>query len=380
MTKDLIKHFPVRRSLTRGVASATAAAGPRGGRRSIVAGRPAAHPGAGGRERQRQDHHGALHRRSGGAQGGEGCLLARRVARASGWTSATRPSLRRLQMVFQNPDEALNPHRTVGDDVAAAPGAADGAVTSPRRDREAGRLLQSVRLGPDPTSVRTPGQLSGGEKQRVAIARAFASNPDALILDESVSALDVSVQASILNLLIELQGEPGQRLSVHLPRPGRGLLPGRRHRGDVSGAGRGDRADRTVLHAALPSLHRGAALAVPRFDPAAALRCASAGRRPAQRGRSRPAVAVSTPAARACLGDICREQEPPWQEAGPAIAIAATSHRNGELAARCKLSTNRAMSAEQNRQRCGVTTSVCSRSGRPADDVVTSPAGCCSCC
>jgi peptide/nickel transport system ATP-binding protein len=113
--------------------------------------------------------------------------------------------LRHVQYVFQNPEEALNPYLTIGETLRRPFMSLLG-----RSRREAGAaalaLLAAVRL-PASYLSRLPHQLSGGEKQRVAIARAFATNPDLLIADEAVSALDVSIQASILNLLDELQCE-----------------------------------------------------------------------------------------------------------------------------------------------------------------------------
>jgi peptide/nickel transport system ATP-binding protein len=117
----------------------------------------------------------------------------------------TSDIFRRLQIVFQNPAETLNPYLSVGEILRRplmrlldqTPGELDTAVDE---------LLRAVHLSSDYAS-RVPGQLSGGEKQRVAIARAFAPNPDLLIADEPVTSLDVSVQASILNLFNELQRE-----------------------------------------------------------------------------------------------------------------------------------------------------------------------------
>jgi peptide/nickel transport system ATP-binding protein len=119
-------------------------------------------------------------------------------------------TLRHLQMVFQNPDEALNPYLSVGISLRRP------LITLLKKsEREADAmvrdLLAAVRLPPE-YAGRMPGQLSGGEKQRVAIARAFASHPDLLLADEPVSSLDVSVQASILNLLNELQSEQGSSM------------------------------------------------------------------------------------------------------------------------------------------------------------------------
>lgn len=114
-------------------------------------------------------------------------------------------TLRHLQMVFQNPEEAFNPYMTVGQSLRRPLMTLLGKSYR-EANEEVERLLEAVRLPPS-YAERLPGQLSGGEKQRIAIARAFASNPDLLICDEPVSSLDVSVQASILNLLNEMQVE-----------------------------------------------------------------------------------------------------------------------------------------------------------------------------
>jgi len=119
-------------------------------------------------------------------------------------------TLRHLQMVFQNPEDALNPYLTVGTSLRR-PIMILAKKTAQEADAEVERLLAAVRL-PSEYAMRMPGQLSGGEKQRIAIARAFATHPELLIADEPVSSLDVSVQASILNLLNRLQVEEGSAL------------------------------------------------------------------------------------------------------------------------------------------------------------------------
>jgi len=108
-----------------------------------------------------------------------------------------------LQMVFQNPDSTMNPSYSVGHQIGRP---LHRFKTVPRHQvhDEVIRLLRAVRLDPS-YYHRLPRQLSGGEKQRVGIARAFASRPDLVLCDEPVSALDVSVQAAVLNLLMEIQ-------------------------------------------------------------------------------------------------------------------------------------------------------------------------------
>ena len=116
-----------------------------------------------------------------------------------------RETLRSVQMVFQNPEESLNPHLTIGESLRRPMQTLAGRSRA-EADAAVPGLLNAVGLDPA-FARRTPGRLSGGEKQRVAIARAFAAQPDLLLFDEAVSALDVSVQASILNLLNDIQRE-----------------------------------------------------------------------------------------------------------------------------------------------------------------------------
>ncbi len=111
--------------------------------------------------------------------------------------------LRELQMIFQNPDATLNPRRSAGEAIARPLRLFSTVPTAEIRD-EAVRLLEAVRLGAEYYD-RLPRQLSGGEKQRVAIARAFAGRPSLVLCDEPLSALDVSVQVAVMNLLLEFQ-------------------------------------------------------------------------------------------------------------------------------------------------------------------------------
>jgi peptide/nickel transport system ATP-binding protein len=116
-----------------------------------------------------------------------------------------RRGRRPLQMVFQDPYASLDPRMTAGESVAEA--IARGAISGrAARRREAERLIEQVGL-PAGTVDRLPGELSGGQRQRVALARALAGRPDVIIADEITSALDVSTQGAVLNLVRELQRE-----------------------------------------------------------------------------------------------------------------------------------------------------------------------------
>lgn len=115
--------------------------------------------------------------------------------------------IKEMQMVFQNPDSTLNPSYPIGKQISRPLKRFKIVPNNQIRDRVI-NLLRAVRLD-GYYYERLPRQLSGGEKQRVGIARALASRPDLVICDEPVSALDVSVQASVLNLLMDLQEEFG---------------------------------------------------------------------------------------------------------------------------------------------------------------------------
>jgi len=115
--------------------------------------------------------------------------------------------IKELQMIFQNPDSTLNPSFSVGRQIAR-PLVRFKTVPRHQVREEAIRLLNAVKLD-ESYYDRLPRQLSGGEKQRVGIARAFAARPDLVVCDEPVSSLDVSVQAAVLNLLLEIQREFG---------------------------------------------------------------------------------------------------------------------------------------------------------------------------
>ena len=222
------------------------------------------------------------------------------------------------QIVFQHPDSSLNPMKRIGPSLAR-PLVLRGLRRGERR-RRVRELLESVRLDPD-YGARWPAALSGGEKQRVAIARALAMAPKFLVLDEPVSALDVSTQASIMRLLAELR----RRLSASylLISHDLSLVRHVASRVGVMYLGRLVEIGSVEEIFRAPSHPYTAALlsAVPRPDPAA----------PARPIRLEGSVPSAQRPPTGCrfhtrcpqkIGRVCEEVEPPWQHASGTHSIA----------------------------------------------------------
>jgi peptide/nickel transport system ATP-binding protein len=118
-----------------------------------------------------------------------------------------RPYRREMQMIFQDPYGSLNPRRRVGS-IIGDPFAIHKTATSTERKRRVQEVMELVGLNPEHYN-RFPAEFSGGQRQRIGVARALAFRPKLIVCDEPVSALDVSIQAQIINLLADLQAELG---------------------------------------------------------------------------------------------------------------------------------------------------------------------------
>ena len=202
-----------------------------------------------------------------------------------------------MQMIFQDPISSLNPRRKVRDIVMEPL-----TIWKRGRPRSAAalvdRTLEEVGIDPARAAESQAHQFSGGQCQRISIARSLVLDPSLIICDEPVSALDVSVQAQVLNLLEDLKAQPRPDADLHRPRPRRGQEHQRPRRGDVPRqAVRGGAERRPVPGAGAPVHERAAGV-----DPGARPR-----RRRRRRSRSSASrrrrccprrAAASTPAAR----------------------------------------------------------------------------------
>jgi peptide/nickel transport system ATP-binding protein len=228
----------------------------------------------------------------------------------SGLSQRTLEMMRHLQIVFQNPEDALNPYLTVGQSLRR-PLMRMRGLKKEEADEAVAQLLSDVRLPPDYAS-RLPSQLSGGEKQRAALARAFAANPDLLIADEPVSSLDVSVQASILNLIASLQEEHDSAVLfishdlavvAYLSDQVAVIYAG--HLMEVADAG-------TLLEPPYHPYTEALLSAIPLIDPDAEQKqIRLEGDVPSQIGRI--SGCPFHPRCPRFIGDICVEETPPWQ-------------------------------------------------------------------
>lgn len=227
---------------------------------------------------------------------------------------------REIQLVFQNPDASLNPRRRVGSILGRPLELFFGLSRRARRQRVA-ELLDDVHLD-SRYAHRFPRQLSGGERQRVAIAQALAAEPKLILCDEIVSALDVSVQANILDLLRELQAKRGiaylfiaHDLAVVRWLAGRAVVL---YQGHMMEEGTSAEVFSPPFHPYTEMLLR----SVPEPDLSRPLRAGDDRTRGGTDDRSWTGVGCPfSPLCPRHVGPICDEETPPWSRVSPTHAL-----------------------------------------------------------
>jgi peptide/nickel transport system ATP-binding protein len=243
------------------------------------------------------------------ASGGEIDFAGSRLSRLADWR---KPELRRkLQMVFQNPDTTLNPSHTARRILARAARLLSTGGSPADVDQRVASLAAAVQLRPHHLDLK-PSFLSGGLKQRVAIARAFAGSPALVLCDEPTSALDVSVQATILNLLVDLQTK--QHVAYLFISHDLGVVRYLADRiavmylGQIIEIGPAQEVFSPPHHPYTEALLS----AMPTIDESQGARIKLAGTMP--NPANPPSGCRFHTRCPRYLGDICREREPPWQE------------------------------------------------------------------